>query len=129
MTRFQVIEAKEHHCGQIVRRLRAEHARAIAGFGVHAHREIRTNFDASAFRRAWLIDGRLAALFGVTGALLGVARLWVARPDVGRDPVSGRDREGDAPAIRPDHADKAGNGHGAVAGGQDRAAICDEIGV
>lgn len=70
MTVFQIIEAREYHCGQIIRRLRAEHREALVGFGVHAHGEIRKNFDMSAFRRAWLIDGRLGAVFGITGSVM-----------------------------------------------------------
>jgi hypothetical protein len=72
-------------CPAAPRRARARNR----GFGVHAHREIRTNFDASAFRRAWLIDGRLAALFGVTGALLASRGYgWLAlTSDATRYPV------------------------------------------
>lgn len=79
MTEFQIVEAREYHCGQIIRRLREEHHAAIAGLGVNAHREIRANFADSAYRRAWLINGRLAALGGVTGPLASSQGfIWLA---------------------------------------------------
>lgn len=78
MTRFEVIEARPHHCGNIVRRMRSEHRAAIARTGMDAHRELRGIFDVSMFRKAWLIDGRLAALGGVTGpALSPIGFVWV----------------------------------------------------
>jgi len=79
MAEFRVIEAREHHCGAIVRRLREGQRTALIGLGVNPHREIRTNFDTSAFRRAWMVDGRLGALFGVTGPLLAArGYCWLA---------------------------------------------------
>lgn len=70
MTAFQIIAARPYHCGAMVRRLRTEHTSAVAHTGMDAHRELRSVFDASAFRRALLIDGHLAALGGVTGGLM-----------------------------------------------------------
>ena len=79
MSRFEIIEARPFHCGAIVRRLREEHRAAIAGLGINSHRSIRTNFDDSTFRKAWLIDGRLAGLGGVTGpALSSDGLIWLA---------------------------------------------------
>lgn len=70
MTKFQVIEASARHCGQMSRLLRDEHRDAIARVGVNTHRELRASFDDSYFRRAWLIDGKLAGLGGVRGTTL-----------------------------------------------------------
>lgn len=79
MPHFQIIEAKMHHCGKMVRRLRNEHARAIAGLGADAHLELTSIYFASAYRRAWLIDGELAALGGVSGSLLSpYGYVWLA---------------------------------------------------
>lgn len=89
MAKFEVIEGREYHCGQIIRRLRTEHRAAVAGLGVHAHGEIRKNFDISSFRRAWLIDGSLGAVFGVTGPLMAShGYCWLALSEEGaRYPV------------------------------------------
>lgn len=77
--KFEIIEARPHMCGQMSRLLRAEHRSAVAALGVDAHRELRSAFDQSAFRRAWLIDGRLAALGGVTGSPLNhYGQIWLA---------------------------------------------------
>lgn len=79
MTTFAIIDAKPHHCGQMVRLLRIEHQSAIARLGLNSHRELRERFDQSSFRRSWLIDGKLAALGGVTGAKIsGHGFLWLA---------------------------------------------------
>lgn len=88
MPTFQIIEARAHHCGQMARRLRIEHRAAIAG--INAHRELRDRFEASAFRRAWLIDGELAALGGVVGgALSTTGYIWLALSELAlRYPVA-----------------------------------------
>ena len=85
MPDFQIIEAKPQHCGQMARRLRARHRAAIDGTGIDPHRELRARFDASAFRRALLIEGELAALGGVTGtALSPTGYVWFALTEKAR---------------------------------------------
>jgi hypothetical protein len=77
--RFEIVDAKLHHCGEIARRLRLEHRNLLLTLGVHAHRELRQWFDASCYRKAWMINGRLAAIGGVVGNLMspdGV--MWLA---------------------------------------------------
>jgi hypothetical protein len=77
--KYEVIEAKPFHCGQILRRLRHEHVQAIARVGAGAHRELRALFEESYIRRGWLIDGRLEALGGVSGSLAShYGFVWVA---------------------------------------------------
>lgn len=69
MTTYEVIPAKPFHCGQILRRLRHEHVAALHRVGRNVHRELRDVFDQSFLKSAWLIDGELAAIGGVTGSL------------------------------------------------------------
>ena len=77
--RFEIVEPKVWHVGQMIRRLRREHLRAIAVLGVSGHHELRDRFDESMYCRAWLIDGRLAALGGVTGSALSFdGMVWLA---------------------------------------------------
>lgn len=77
--KFEVIEGRENHCGQISRQLRAGHRKIVAQFGIDTHRELRARFDDSAIRRAWMIDGQLAALGGVAGPVLASSGfLWLA---------------------------------------------------
>ena len=77
--KYEVIEAKPFHCGQILRRLRHEHVEAIARVGVPSHRELRALFDTSYLRRAWLIDGKLEAIGGVSGSIMShYGFVWVA---------------------------------------------------
>lgn len=79
MAIFQVIEAKPFHCGQMARLLRVEHRKALALVGVDTHRELRASFDDSYFRKAWLIDGKLAGLGGVRGTSLSpFGFVWLA---------------------------------------------------
>lgn len=79
MTAFSIIPARAHHCGQMVRLLRTEQAQAVARLGVDSHKELRARFDASSFRRAWMIDGKLAGIGGVTGTKLSWrGYVWLA---------------------------------------------------
>jgi hypothetical protein len=79
MTKFEIIEARPHHCGQMARIVRQEYRHRFEAMGFQPHRELRVEFDRSYFRRAWLIDGRLAALGGVAGTMAGSAGyVWLA---------------------------------------------------
>ena len=80
MATFSVIPASAHHCGQMCRLLRREHRTACAArVGADVHKELRALFDQSTFSRAWLIDGKLAALGGVAGSVLStVGFAWLA---------------------------------------------------
>lgn len=79
MTEFRVVEAKPFHCGRMCRILRTEHHEALAMIGADIHRELRAAFDASCIRKAWLIDGELAALGGISGSALDAAGyVWLA---------------------------------------------------
>lgn len=79
MTTFEVIEMKRRHCGQIIKHLRIGHQIALEQVKRDAHREIVAIFEESAFRRAWLIDGRLAAVGGVTGSIIAsTGYAWLA---------------------------------------------------
>ena len=79
MTKICTIEAKPYHCGQMIRRLRSEHRAAIAATGIDAHRELRSRFEASGYRRACFADGELIAIGGVVGSLMSPAGyIWLA---------------------------------------------------
>ena len=69
MPKFEIVEAKLHHCGQMARMLRRDQRDPLLKAGVPIHRALRAQLEASSYRRAWLIDGRLAALGGVHGTL------------------------------------------------------------
>lgn len=80
--RITEVEAKAYHCGQLARTLRAEHREILDHMQIPTHRELREAFEASSIRRAWLIDGRLAAMAGVTGpAATSDGVLWMAITD------------------------------------------------
>jgi hypothetical protein len=79
MTRFQIVEGRPWHCGQMTRLLRHEHQRALVFLGINSHHELRACFDGSCYRRAWFIDGDLAALGGVLGNTISTTGfLWLA---------------------------------------------------
>lgn len=70
--RFEVVEGRLHHCGQLIHRMRTEHFEALTAFGINhklAHKALVESFNASSFRRAWLIDGKIAGLGGVHGMM------------------------------------------------------------
>ncbi len=77
--KFEVIEAKAFHCGQMARILRAEHQAEIAKTGFGIHRELVGTFESSFYRRALLLDGRLIALGGCAGSSLAtLGYVWLA---------------------------------------------------
>lgn len=82
MAVFTVVPAQPWHCGQILRRIRPRHRAIVSSLGLdthHVHRALRRQFDGSAFRRAWLINGELAALGGVEGTVLSpTGFVWLA---------------------------------------------------
>jgi hypothetical protein len=79
MPRFEVVEGRPWHCGQIVRTLRRDHAEVLSRLGLDAHKMLRACFDDSSFRRAWLIDGRLGAIGGVMGTSASChGFVWIA---------------------------------------------------
>ena len=68
--RFEIIPARRSHCGQMARIMRATHREKFLQFGVDPHRRICECFEMSPYCKAWLIDGRLAALGGVEGPIM-----------------------------------------------------------
>lgn len=79
MPKFEIIEARAFHCGEIVRKLRPSIVAAMTRLGMSPHAELRARFADSAFRRAWLIDGELMAIGGVTGTGLATeGYVWLA---------------------------------------------------
>lgn len=79
MPTFEIIEARPWHCGQMVRALRSGHRAALLKLGLNAHMQLRACYDDSAFCRAWLIDGKLAGLGGVTGTIASsTGYIWLA---------------------------------------------------
>lgn len=77
--RFTIVDARPWHVGQMARRLRVEHLRAVALAGLDAHRELRSCYDASCYRKAMFIDDRIIALGGVMAPLLAsTGYIWLA---------------------------------------------------
>lgn len=77
--RIEIVEAKPWHCGQMARILRHEHQQRLGACGVNIHRELRVNFDGSAWRRSGLLDGRLVGMGGLVGSPLeSTAFVWLA---------------------------------------------------
>ena len=79
MSHFEIRDAKPQDCGKIARRLRDEHQGAVNLTGVSYHHEIRRCFEDSWYAKAWLHDGQLLGIGGVTGPLLSSqGGLWLA---------------------------------------------------
>lgn len=79
MPEFRVVEARPYYIGRIVRTLRLEHGNVLVRMGVNAHRQLDQMYDQSSFRRAWMIDGQLSGLGGVTGSTAsGSGYIWLA---------------------------------------------------
>ena len=70
---FEIVEAKPHHVGAILHNMRRGHLASMLAVGFDKrsmHKTVRIYFDDSSFRRAWMIDGKLAGLGGVRGTTI-----------------------------------------------------------
>lgn len=82
MTSFNIRDAKVQDCGKIARMLRPEHNASYVRVGISTHREMRSTFDRSYYRKAWEIDGYLAGIGGLMGSTLSPrAFVWLALTD------------------------------------------------
>lgn len=68
--KLEIVPAKPHHCGRILRRLRREHAQAFALVGMNAHKELRGTLANSYYARSAFLNGELVGMWGVAGGLL-----------------------------------------------------------
>lgn len=79
MQAYSIVPAEIRHVRKIVRDLRAGHAQAMSAFGVDPYRALQSAFYSSSFRRAWIVDGELAGIGGVTGTVLSSSGvIWLA---------------------------------------------------
>jgi len=77
--RFQIVDGKRFHCGQIARTLREDHTGALVKLGIAPHRQLYECFTGSWYCKAWLIDDKIAGLGGVEGPLIsGTGYVWLA---------------------------------------------------
>ena len=82
MTTFEVVEGKPWHAGQMARIVRNVHVAALGKASLNVHRDLATTAGGSIFCRAWLIDGKLAALGGVNGPISSATGyIWLAVSD------------------------------------------------
>lgn len=70
MVEVVISEGKLRYCGQMIRRLRYDHQKVSALIGPNPHYLLRQCMAQSLYRRAAFIDGKLAALWGVTGSIM-----------------------------------------------------------
>jgi hypothetical protein len=84
--RIEIVDAKPVHVGLIARRLRPEDCVEIVALHGEPRKAIRRVFRGSPYRRAALVDGEIAALWGLYGTLLSTeAYVWLAStPDLSR---------------------------------------------
>lgn len=89
--KIERVTPKRYHCGQLARTMRHEHAAIIeANPHIKAHRNIVQFFERSTLVRAWTMDGKIAALAGVTGSMMdrdGIAWLILSQ-DAEAHPVA-----------------------------------------
>lgn len=80
MIAYTTTEARPHHCGALIHKLRSEQRAIALGLGVSAHKHLRLAFDNSGITRAWVDeDGSILALMGVSGPLLMTeGTVWAA---------------------------------------------------
>jgi len=88
--RYQIIEARHEHVWKLARRLREEDRVFAAAAGFAPRDLLFRMWRDSPYRRAAIIDGRVAALWGCYGTLLSpTAEAWLMTgPEVERLPIA-----------------------------------------
>ena len=86
---YEIVEAKPWHVGQLARNLRFEHRALLLVMGLDPHRELRAIYQSSLVRKACILNGKVAALWGITGTLAsGAGFVWLAiSNDAARLPI------------------------------------------
>ncbi|TXH14669.1 MAG: hypothetical protein E6R03_08725 [Hyphomicrobiaceae bacterium] len=80
--KIERVEAKLYHCGRMARALRSAHKDVLISHALDTHRDLRHTFAHSMMREAWLLDGRLVAMAGITGSMLDTeGDVWMALSD------------------------------------------------
>jgi hypothetical protein len=75
---FEIIPAKRYHCGQMARIMRDAHKEEYLRMGFNIHRRLCDCFDMSLYCKAWIIDGKLAALGGIEGPIISdIGYVWL----------------------------------------------------
>jgi len=79
MDTFEITEMKPHYIGQMAKKLRKDHAKMVLELGQNSHRSLLTYYSQSFFSRAWKVNGKLAAIGGITGSILSSEGfVWLA---------------------------------------------------
>src|SRR5271168_3608909 len=79
MSRWEIREARLHDCGKMSRLIRLEHRIAVEQVRANLHAELQARYFESSFCRSLFIDGKLAAIGGVTGPEIAThGYVWVA---------------------------------------------------
>lgn len=77
--KIEIVDAKRYMCGRIARQLRHEHLSATMRIGKDAHRGLREVYDRSFYRKAAVLDGDLAGMWGAMGNLMSPSTfVWMA---------------------------------------------------
>lgn len=87
---YQIVDAQKYHCGRIVRRMRTAHLTALAPTGKDIHWELRATLGRSFFAKACIMDGKVIAMWGASGPVLGEsAYVWlILSNDAVRFPIA-----------------------------------------
>jgi len=85
---YSIVDAKLWHCGAMSRKLCAGRWLAYKAAGIDAKAQLRGLWAASIVRRSCLIDGRLVAIWGLTGTILArTGHVWlVIAPEAAEHP-------------------------------------------
>lgn len=76
---YQIVPARWHHAGALARRLCSDRWLAYKASGVDPKAQLRGLVQTSLIARTCILDGRVVAMWGMTGSLLSKAgALWMA---------------------------------------------------
>ena len=77
MIPYSIVPAKFHHIPDLVGALRFDDWDEITCFGVRPFVAVRQSFKSSHVRRTVLVEGEVAAMWGLAGVMLGTGYPWL----------------------------------------------------
>lgn len=85
MTNIIITEATLSHVQELAKTMNIEHVLEYEGIGLKAHRSLWRSWKKSMLRKTAIIDGEVAACWGVCGSLLGVlGKPWLVTNSIAR---------------------------------------------
>ncbi len=77
MVKYQIVESEFSHVAKLCGSLRYDDLAEITCFGLRPFAVISKSYKKSFYRRSAFVEGEIAAMWGLSGSLLGTSEYWL----------------------------------------------------